>query len=50
MTRNGSCDEMLSEEWGEDPKIVTINSVVVEDGVVLAAAAYSDKRPTRIRR
>jgi hypothetical protein len=31
VTRNGSRDDLLSEERCEDPMIVTINSVVVED-------------------
>ena len=38
--------KLLSEERCEDPLIMTINSVVVEDRVVLAAAAHPDERST----
>ncbi len=40
--------KFLSEQWGEDPLIVAIDSVVVEDRIVLAATRDADKRSCRI--
>ena len=39
-------ENLLSEEWSEDPSIVMIDSVVVEDGSILAFAGDSDEWPT----